>query len=387
MRRLAHLEKLKPEDLEVRKRLFLAAYSWDKSISICLGRPPSLTEMPYTPGSLSVIELEEKIRAFYKSLPHDLRIENVSSMQFCPPPHIFSLNILHHVSLILLYRPVFFASMAAQDENHDFYHRAHRISVDETSKINEVLKAHHRTFNFRIQTYLVSYCVYTAATIDVCEIKNQDDTAAAAAAERLSITVNMLESEARQTPGIKRSIEIVKTQLRTHTEPSDPSRDRLQTNKRLKTAQKDINPEYDALILHVLSSLTSDSRLSSQTVARNGVLTTHAQEATPQAQAPFSSTNRQSSFNFEHPKNFNRVEYSEDHQVDHAPQHQPVQPLASIDERSQFGLDFNATNQDLLDPGIWNPSGGFVPSVLNWNMQDMDEDAGFDVDTFWSLTT
>jgi hypothetical protein len=32
MRRLADLEKLEPEDLEVRKRLFLSAYTWDKLV-------------------------------------------------------------------------------------------------------------------------------------------------------------------------------------------------------------------------------------------------------------------------------------------------------------------------------------------------------------------
>ena len=68
-RRITDLEDLGPEDLEARKRLFLAAYTWDKlvwpslphhyaetllarTISICLGRPPSLTEMPYMPQSL-----------------------------------------------------------------------------------------------------------------------------------------------------------------------------------------------------------------------------------------------------------------------------------------------------------------------------------------------
>ncbi|KUJ22219.1 uncharacterized protein LY89DRAFT_638427 [Mollisia scopiformis] len=288
MKRLAHLEKLAPEDLEVRKRLFLSAYAWDKSISTCLGRPPSLIEMPYAPESLSnsdhclmssidhsdddemwtpcflddevlypptksfntqvfisfcrlsqlinesydiiykvktrkgilsksIIELDGRIRAFYSCLPEGLRIENISSMPFCPPPHIFSLNILYHVTLILLYRPFLFSSTSSLTKDDDFNIRAHRICVERT-KINQFLKAHHRTFNFKIQTYLVSYCVYTAATIDAFEIKSHDDTAATEAAQRLSTTLKMLETEARQTPGIKRSIEIIKTQLQTHTE-------------------------------------------------------------------------------------------------------------------------------------------------------------------------
>lgn len=38
-----------PEDIEVRKRLFLSAYAWDKSISLTLGRQPSLVGLPYEP--------------------------------------------------------------------------------------------------------------------------------------------------------------------------------------------------------------------------------------------------------------------------------------------------------------------------------------------------
>jgi hypothetical protein len=44
--KLRRLEKLDAADLEARQRLFLGAYLWDKSISICLGRPPTLTDMP-----------------------------------------------------------------------------------------------------------------------------------------------------------------------------------------------------------------------------------------------------------------------------------------------------------------------------------------------------
>jgi hypothetical protein len=44
--KLRRLESLDAAELEARKRLFLGAYIWDKSISICLGRPPTLTDMP-----------------------------------------------------------------------------------------------------------------------------------------------------------------------------------------------------------------------------------------------------------------------------------------------------------------------------------------------------
>ena len=46
------LAKLEPDDLEATKRLCLSAYAWDKSISLCLGRRPALSEMPFHPSSL-----------------------------------------------------------------------------------------------------------------------------------------------------------------------------------------------------------------------------------------------------------------------------------------------------------------------------------------------
>ena len=66
---LEGLDGLEPDDLEVRKRLYLSAYHWDKygkpqtletfvpnyfyrSISLCLGRQPCLPDLPYAPDSL-----------------------------------------------------------------------------------------------------------------------------------------------------------------------------------------------------------------------------------------------------------------------------------------------------------------------------------------------
>lgn len=64
-------------------------------------------------------------------------------------------------------------------------------------------------------TYLVSYCIYTAATVNVYEIKLSDKAISQAAAVKLSNSLRLLESEVKQTPGISRSISIIKDQLRT----------------------------------------------------------------------------------------------------------------------------------------------------------------------------
>ena len=41
--RLNDFDRPDAEDLELRKRLYLSAHIWDKTFSISLGRPPSLT--------------------------------------------------------------------------------------------------------------------------------------------------------------------------------------------------------------------------------------------------------------------------------------------------------------------------------------------------------
>ncbi|KAJ5820368.1 hypothetical protein N7474_005959 [Penicillium riverlandense] len=271
---LEGLDGLEPDDLEVRKRLYLSAYHWDKSISLCLGRQPCLPDLPYAPDSLfdtsdnddewrpyslreiedsypstksygtitfvhfcklakiinesydkvysrspqhlkpqSIFELEAKLRSFYQSLPEPLKIAQATSLQFCHPPHIFCLNILYHTMLILIFRPFFGWSRHSKLQDHALARRAQKVCIEEATEVNEFFRQYGRTFNYQNQTYLVSYCVYTTATIDVQMIQNEDVALATAAVNRLSTTLEMLESEARQTPGIKRSIDIIKSHL------------------------------------------------------------------------------------------------------------------------------------------------------------------------------
>ncbi|CAI7670397.1 unnamed protein product [Penicillium bialowiezense] len=120
--------------------------------------------------------------------------------------------------LILIFRPFFGWSQNPKLQDHALAVRAQKVCTESASKVNEFFRQYGRTFNFQNQTYLVSYCVYTAATIDIQQIRHEDPSFASAAANRLSTTLKMLESEARQTPGIKRSIEIIKSHLTQATE-------------------------------------------------------------------------------------------------------------------------------------------------------------------------
>ena len=151
--RLARLERWTPAETETRKRLYNSAYIWDKTLSLALGRPPSLTGAPW-PGdeildkfdderlwrpvhAAEVVEtfspspawntstfcafcslheittrmmilfsstartenfpaqiedLDSQFQRWYENLAPRLRIDDAASMEQSPPPHIISLK-------------------------------------------------------------------------------------------------------------------------------------------------------------------------------------------------------------------------------------------------------------------------------------------------------
>lgn len=282
---LMHLEKLTPVELEVRKRLYCSAYIWDKSLSLSLGRPPALTLLPPTalhfldhaddqhawlpqeypeypstdahqttcftffchlgaiielimipvPSRTSretlkqrLSDIERKLQSWYDELPEPLRMD--PRCEVCPPPHILSLNLLYHTLHIILWRPYLnFPDTACH---------ATTVCVRSAQSVHNMFVVYGRTFQWRKMTYLVSYCVYTAATVDVHEMKSLDTQRRQEATKRLAVSLQILESESRQTPGIRRSIDIIKRQLRTWT----PSRTQEhQNSSTANTARSELN--------------------------------------------------------------------------------------------------------------------------------------------------
>ncbi|PCG96150.1 Transcription factor [Penicillium occitanis (nom. inval.)] len=169
-----------------------------------------------TPQSIkpeAIFDLERKLHNFHRTLPDCLRIEDASDLTVCIPPHIMSLNILYHTMLILIFRPFFIWRWNTHLHDHPLALRAQVVCTEQAADVNEIFRAYGRLFDFQYQTYLVSYCVYTAATIDVRLIHHDDRNLAEKAADRLVVTLRMLETELKQTPGIKRSIEIIRSHL------------------------------------------------------------------------------------------------------------------------------------------------------------------------------
>lgn len=122
-------------------------------------------------------------------------------------------SILCHTLSILLYRPFFIWCWDEELRQHPLALRAQTVCTEQAAGVNDLFGAYGRLFNFQYQSYLVSYCVYTAATIDVRLVRHDDKALAEMATNRLAITLGMLETEVKQTPGIRRSIEVIRSQI------------------------------------------------------------------------------------------------------------------------------------------------------------------------------
>jgi hypothetical protein len=265
LHRLAELEGFTPADLELRKRLYCSAYIWDKTLSLSLGRPPSLTRLSPTAIDLfdheddlqpwrstefqqypttfaynttcfqhfcslgQTIEmvilnnfgtmnsntatsridyLEQRLQQWHDNLPAGLKMSEY--IDTCPPPHIFSLNLLYQTLHLIIWRP--YQKSSVDSELAD---RARTRCVSTADTINSMFMLYSKTFNLSRMTYLISYCVYSAATVNVEEMRSPVLHDREAAAARLGLSLRILENEARQTPGVRRSIDIIRRQLRT----------------------------------------------------------------------------------------------------------------------------------------------------------------------------
>lgn len=315
---LMHLEKLTPVELEVRKRLYCSAYIWDKSMSLSLGRPPSLSklpssaldfldhaddhylwlpqDMPEYPGTDTlqttcfkffcrlgtIIELimlpspsrpsaaalqerqtriENKLQLWRDELPVALKM--TADCEVCPPPHILSLNLLYHTLHIILWRPYL-------DRPETALH-ATSVCSSSAQTVHDMFIVYGKTFHWRKMSYLVSYCVYTAATVQVYEMRSADLHRRQDATKRLAVLLQILEGESRQTPGIRRSIDIIKRQLRSWTPNKAPEVSHSREMPHLANEQTSSQIEHSVPpVDQTTQGLANSGAFASNTMATSG---------------------------------------------------------------------------------------------------------------------
>ncbi|KAH7329677.1 fungal-specific transcription factor domain-containing protein [Stachybotrys elegans] len=263
-------EKWTPTELEVRKRLYNAAYVWDKTLSLALGRPPTLLRRPYPAFELfdkyddgrlwqpvhakevvdsfapspswvtstlcvfsslheittdmlllfsraqgtrqfddQVSDLDARFWKWYADIPDGMKISQPSALTQSPPPHIVSLNLLYHTLHILLRRPFLGDSRKVSGS----FYAAQCLS--HSKSIHEIHTLYTKTFPHRLMTYQVSYCIYTAATVEALELKSVSlsPEERSGAAARLTAAVRILQNEANHTPGSGKSLDTIRRLL------------------------------------------------------------------------------------------------------------------------------------------------------------------------------
>lgn len=222
--RLGKGQNLTEEDLALRRQVFWSCYTWDKTMSVCLGRGAAVpytvelptretlpfgreaddeTWQPTTQASSTLVEqkslsstrftaycelciitesvLDElysrphtgrhdqllkyldstlrKLRSWSERLPPELFIQEAARMTLvCPPLHILLLNLMYHAVTILLCRP---------------YRTIQRAAKEQCTKASQMIDAlfvlHVKRFGFRFITYLQTYTMFVASSINVLD--------------------------------------------------------------------------------------------------------------------------------------------------------------------------------------------------------------------------
>lgn len=117
-------------------------------------------------------------------------------------------SLLYHSLKILLRRPY----LSSPDTT--LRATALKTCVVHSKLIHEVHVIYTRTFPHRLMTYQVSYCIYTAATVEAQQLRSAtEQTERDEAASRLSDAVRVLQNEAAHTPGSGRSLDTIRRLL------------------------------------------------------------------------------------------------------------------------------------------------------------------------------
>ncbi|KAG5760441.1 hypothetical protein H9Q72_011441 [Fusarium xylarioides] len=246
----------KPQDItwmQLGRHLAWSCFFWDKTLSLYLGRTPSLPEPPkwdpalpeepetelwppypipddealqsYQPSpshlllcfaytckiSLIINDIlfsiygskrtkdvldfvhttRERLHSWRSSLPPALHVDYEA--QICPPTHFVAQQMLYHTTIILLHRP-FLNNPACW-----------KACQEASQAVEQLLQLLDNTFGFQRFTYIMAYCTYTAATVVVQDMKDgRPDTT-----QRFKMFMRALNAITVSCPGIQRSIDIL----------------------------------------------------------------------------------------------------------------------------------------------------------------------------------
>ncbi|KAI1212608.1 fungal-specific transcription factor domain-containing protein [Annulohypoxylon truncatum] len=234
-KKLGHLAKqFSEEDLAVRQQVFWSCYTWDKTMSVCVGRaavlhcsvelptsdtlpfgreaddevwPPTITNTSLADGLVKQKALSsarfvaycelsfitesildtlysrphsgqqehlltyldttlQRLQSWADRLPPELFIKEAGATIVSPPLHILLLNLTYHAATILLCRPYRTVQQTAKEK-----------CTKASQMVDTLFILHVKRFGFRYVTYLQTYTLFVACTINVLDFTENDDAA------------------------------------------------------------------------------------------------------------------------------------------------------------------------------------------------------------------
>ncbi|KIW30332.1 uncharacterized protein PV07_06082 [Cladophialophora immunda] len=232
-RKMGYLSRqFSEEDVALRQQVFWSCFTWDKTMSLCLGRAPIIHDTIDVPSRESLLDGAEtdeeqwipvlgketesttsfieqrslgsarfaaycrlctivdgvldglycrphqskqdhllafldttvgKLEQWSTSLPPGLFISPDSRVFLCPPIHILLLNLTYHATMILLCRPY-----------RNISPRAKGLCTKAAQMIDTLFTLHVRRFGFRFITYLQTYTMFVACTVNVLDLKENE---------------------------------------------------------------------------------------------------------------------------------------------------------------------------------------------------------------------
>lgn len=106
-------------------------------------------------------------------------------------------SLLYYTSVILLHRPFNTAAI---------HHTTCRNAADSILKLLKFLES---TFGFTKITYLMAYCIYTAASVVVQDARTGDTLAV----DKIDTFIRALEGSCKTCPGVQRSLDLIRSNL------------------------------------------------------------------------------------------------------------------------------------------------------------------------------
>ncbi|MCJ1377519.1 hypothetical protein MMC17_000614 [Xylographa soralifera] len=152
-------------------------------------------------------DLHVELEQWYAALPIHLKYDSLGSFAVVPPPHVLSLLALYHVLLIQLHHPFVTAGQLHAGQSPTLASDSFAVCTTAAKAIVRLLRAYDRMFSICKAPYLISFVTYVSATVLVRMVAQ--DPAAYEAHEYLQTCIAVLKANEATNRGVRSAMDII----------------------------------------------------------------------------------------------------------------------------------------------------------------------------------